>query len=155
MLFLLTSSSKFALRKALAMMKSHSRIKMARRHLNVSQAALATAVGVQRSAVSHWEAPLGKNPTLTNLRKIADLTAVQFEWLATGRGVMVLSREASLDSVATAHALLVDDALEMRMVEAMRSMSLTSKMSLVDIAEQLAKHRIGRARKAVGSLPST
>lgn len=107
--------------------------------------------------MSHWEAPLGQNPTSTNLRRIADLTAVQFEWLATGRGAMVLSRETTLDSVATAHALLIDDALEMRKVEAMRSVSLTSKISLAGIAEQLAKLRVGRVRKAVTSQgePST
>ena len=128
-------------------MKPHSRIKMARRHHNVSQSGLAEAVGVQRSAVSHWEAPLGKNPTLKNLRKIAEITSVQFEWLATGRGGMALSQDLELDSVSTAHALLVDDALEMRMINALRSVSLESRMSLVEIAEQLAKQRTGRVRK--------
>lgn len=50
---------------------------------------------------------------------------------------------ADLDSVA--HALLIDDALEMCIVEAMCSVSLAPKMSLVEIAEQLAKLRNGRA----------
>ena len=65
---------------------------------------------------------------------------------------MALSQEVELGSVSTAHALLVDDPLEMRMVEAMRNMHFDSKISLVEMAEQLAKLRIGRARRPVGSL---
>lgn len=116
---------------------------MARRCRQLSQTALADAVGVQRSAVSQWEASLGKNPTLKNLRKVAEITAVQFEWLATGRGTMAISREITFDSIATAQALLVEDGLEMRMIEAMRGVTLESRMSLVEIAEQLAALRRG------------
>ncbi len=127
-------------------MQPHARIKMARRHRNLSQSRLAEAVGVQRSAVSHWEAPLGKTPTVNNLLKIAEVTKVQFEWLATGRGGMALTQTTELDSVLAAHALLVDDPLEMRMVEAMRQMHFDPKVSLVEIAEHMAKLRIGRGR---------
>ena len=69
-------------------MTSQQRIRLARRHAAMSQTQLAQAVGVQRSAVSHWEAPQGKNPSVKHLREIAMVTGVQFEWLATGRGQM-------------------------------------------------------------------
>jgi transcriptional regulator with XRE-family HTH domain len=130
----------------LGMLKPHSRIKMARRHLKMSQTAFASALGVQRSAVSHWEAPLGKNPTLANLRKIAELTAVQFEWLATGRGVMALSQDVVFDSIAAVQGLLIDDAIEIRMIEALRAIPLESRMSLVEVTEQMAELRL-RTRK--------
>ncbi len=128
-------------------MKMHTRIKMARRHHNLSQSKLAEVVGVQRSAVSHWESAEGKTPTVNNLLKLAQITNVQFEWLATGRGGMALSQQTELESISTAHALLVDDPLEMRMVEALRSMHFDNKVSLIQIAEQLAKLRLGRASK--------
>lgn len=122
------------------------RIRLARRHINLSQAQLASAVGVQRSAVSHWEAPNGKNPSLANLREVATITRVHFEWLATGRGEMTLSRDVVLDSVATSEALLVDDILEMRLVNAFREAPARARISVVEVVEQLAAHRSGRAR---------
>lgn len=129
----------------------HSRIKLARRLMNVSQTKLASEVGVQRSAVSHWESPLGKNPTLKNLRKIAEVTAVRFEWLATGRGAMALSSKTLADSIPAVLALMVDDELEIRMLEAMREVPLDSKMSLVEIAEQIAAMRLGKSRRKLAS----
>jgi transcriptional regulator with XRE-family HTH domain len=128
-------------------MQAHVRIKMARRHLKLSQNGLAEVIGVHRSAVSQWESPLGKNPTLRNLRKLAELSAVQFEWLATGRGSMALTRNEELESVATAHAVLVDDPIEMRMVVAMRAATIHARMALVEMAEELAASRVGRKPK--------
>lgn len=129
-------------------MESHARIKMARRHLKLSQNGLAQVIGVHRSAVSQWESPIGKNPTLRNLKKLAELASIQFEWLATGRGTMALSKDVELDSVPTAHALLIDDPLEIRMIEAMRGAANDSRMALVEMAEQLAASRLGRRLKA-------
>ena len=80
-------------------MTSQQRIRLARSHAGLSQAALATAVGVQRSAVSHWEANNGKHPSVTHMREMAMACGVQFEWLATGRGKMSLSEDTALDSV--------------------------------------------------------
>lgn len=122
------------------------RIRLARRHGGLSQAALATAVGVQRSAVSHWEASPGKSPSAAHLCQLALATGVQFEWLATGRGKMTLSPEVAMDSVAAADALLVDDSLELRLLAAFRDSPPRSRVPLVEIAEQLAVHRIGRPR---------
>lgn len=74
-------------------MTLRARIRLARRHAGLSQGTLAEVVGVQRSAASHWESVRGKNPKMAHLQKIALITAVQFEWLATGRGAMPLSKE--------------------------------------------------------------
>jgi transcriptional regulator with XRE-family HTH domain len=110
----------------------------------LSQSQLAQAVGVQRSAVSHWEAPMGKNPSVSHLRQIALVTGIQFEWLATGRGEMPLSREMQLDSIATADALLIEDPLEFRLVEAFRAAPLRTRLSLLEVMEELAAQRTGR-----------
>ena len=101
-------------------MTPQQRIRLARRHAGLSQAALAHAVGVQRSAVSHWEATPGKSPSASHLREAAMATGVQYEWLATGRGRMTLSQDVAMDSVAAADAMLVDDPLELRLLAALR-----------------------------------
>ena len=127
-------------------MTAQQRIRLARRHAGLSQSALATAVGVQRSAVSHWEAVEGKSPSMANLRRVATVTGVQFEWLATGRGRMALSHEDALDTVAAVEATLVDDTFEMRMLTAFRTLPARSRAPLVELMEQMAELRTGRAR---------
>jgi transcriptional regulator with XRE-family HTH domain len=127
-------------------MSLQSRIRMARRRAGMSQAALAQAVGVQRSAVSHWEAPKGKNPRVAHLRAVASTTATQFEWLATGRGPMVLSEDLEQYSVAAADAVLIDDPVEMRLLAAFRDAPGRARTALVELAEELASQRIGRNR---------
>jgi hypothetical protein len=101
---------------------------------------------VQRSAVSHWEAPQGKNPSVKHLREIAMVTGVQFEWLATGRGQMAPSRDTVLDSVAAVDALLVDDSLEQRLLMAFREAPVRARLALVELMEELASQRTGRPR---------
>ncbi|NUO77855.1 helix-turn-helix domain-containing protein [Lysobacter sp. 5GHs7-4] len=127
-------------------MTPQQRIRLARRHAGMSQAALGAAVGVQRSAVGHWESAQGKFPSVAHLREVALITGVQFEWLATGRGKMNLSADTEMDSVAAAEALLVDDPLELRLIVAFRDTPTKSKAPLVEIAEQLAELRTGRPR---------
>jgi len=127
-------------------MTPQQRIRLARRHAGLSQAALGAAVGVQRSAVGHWEAARGKFPSVAHLREIALITGVQFEWLATGRGTMGLSPDTALDSVAAADAMLVEDPLELRLLAAFRAAPTRSKAPLVEVVEQLAQLRTGRPR---------
>lgn len=127
-------------------MNAQQRIRLARRHAGLSQSSLASAVGVQRSAVSHWEAIEGKSPSMSNLRRVATVTGVQFEWLATGRGRMALSPEDALDTVAAADATLVDDAFELRLVAAFRALPARSRAPLVELMEQMAELRLGRSR---------
>lgn len=127
-------------------MTPQQRIRLARRHVGLSQAALAGAIGVQRSAVSHWEGTQGKHPSVDHLRALALVTAVQFEWLATGRGKMTLSADTALDSVAAAEGQLIDDPLELRLIAAFREAPVRARAPLVEIAEQLAASRTGRVR---------
>ena len=132
-------------------MTSQQRIRLARRHAGLSQAALGTLVGVQRSAVGHWEAARGKFPSVAHLREISMVTGVQFEWLATGRGNMGLSADTALDSVAAADAALVEDPLELRLLAAFRAAPTRAKAPLVEVVEQLAELRTGRARGPAAS----
>lgn len=127
-------------------MNSQDRIRLARRHAGLSQAKLAQAIGVQRSAVSHWESPQGKNPSVDHLRTMALVTGVTFEWLATGRGKMQLSEDAVLDSVSAADAILVEEPLELRLVQAFREASPKTRVAIVEIVEELAAKRLGRTR---------
>jgi len=133
-------------------MTPQQRIRLARRHAGLSQAALGAAVGVQRSAVGHWEAARGKFPSVAHLREIALITGVQFEWLATGRGTMGLSPDTALDSVAAADAMLVEDPLELRLMAAFRAAPTRSKAPLVEVVEQLAELRTGRQRATKNAL---
>ncbi len=127
-------------------MNAHARIKFARRSRGLSQLGLATAVGIQRSAVSHWESPLGKSPTVSNLRKVAEVTGVRFEWLTTGRGPMSISDDDALQPIQAANALWIEDELEMRFIQAFRRVPLASRVTLVEMAEQIAALRGGRER---------
>jgi transcriptional regulator with XRE-family HTH domain len=127
-------------------MTSQQRIRLARRHAGLSQAAIGTAIGVQRSAVSHWEASQGKHPSVDHMRQLALVAGVQFEWLATGRGNMTLSADTALDSVAAAQGELIDDPLELRLIAAFREAPIRARAPLVEVAEQLAASRTGRAR---------
>src|SRR5689334_23200761 len=63
-----------------------TRIRHARRLVELSQAGLAKSLGVGPSAVAQWELPSGTSPRLTHLAEIAQVCGVAFEWLATGRG---------------------------------------------------------------------
>lgn len=129
-------------------MTQPARIRLARRHAGLSQMQLALRVQVQRSAVSHWESSQSKNPSVPHLRQIATETGVQFEWLVTGRGAMTLCNDVRMDSVPTAQALLVEEPIELRLVQAFRDAPPKARVALVEIAEQLAVQRVGRVRDA-------
>ena len=51
-----------------------------------------------------------------------------------------------MDSVPTADALLVEEPIELRLVHAFRNAPPQSRVSLVEIVEQLALQRTGRSR---------
>ena len=127
-------------------MAFYLRMQRARRRVGLSQVALAVQVGVSRSAVSQWEMPHHKMPNLEHLQRIAQVTQVQFEWLASGRGQMELGAMAALDSVETADAVLVEDALELRLLRAFRDTPPQARVPLVEVAEIMASQRTGRMR---------
>lgn len=122
-------------------MDSAQRIRLARRYAKLSQTQLAQKVGVRRSAVSHWESAEGKNPSVTNLRTVATVTQVQFEWLATGRGGMQVSAELALDSVAAAEVMVIEDDAEMRLIGSFRALPANARVMLLELAGMLAVSR--------------
>lgn len=121
------------------------RIRQARLSAELSQAALAEKIGIQRSAVAQWERLDGSRPTVENLCKIATITAVRFEWLATGRGHRTLTEteDHSLDQEVQLKYLAGTDC-EMRTLVAMRKLSLHESHAIMELAETLAlksKHK--------------
>ncbi len=119
------------------------RIRLSRRHGGLSQATLADLVGVHRSAVSHWESTKPKKPNMGHLLAIAVACGVQFEWLATGRGTMLMAEQSHADAKA-GNVVLVEDDQEVELLRAYRETSPQSRMVLVELAQQLARQRLGR-----------
>lgn len=118
-----------------------SRVRQARRLANLSQQQLATKVGVHRSAVAQWEQPGGSHPTVENLARIAAITSVQFEWLATGRGRM--KYVSDLVPGEETPALLLEYAAhsetEVRALVALRHLDVPSALAIVEMLVTLAK----------------
>jgi transcriptional regulator with XRE-family HTH domain len=118
-----------------------NRVRQARRHANLSQQQLATLVGVHRSAVAQWEQPGGSHPTVENMARLAAVTSVQFEWLATGRGRMKFMSD--LIPGEETPAVLIDYAAhsetEARALVALRHLDTTSALAIVEMIVALAK----------------
>lgn len=131
-------------------MEMTDRIRLARRHGGLSQAALSDLVGVHRSAVSHWEATHPKRPNIGHLLAIAAATRVRFEWLATGNGPMELDEdddEAGLPPIAGGPGI---DPGERELLLAFRAASRQSRAVMLELAQQLATPGVHRRR-----LPAT
>ena len=113
-----------------------TRILRARRLANLTQALLATKVGVHRSAVAQWEQPDGTSPSVHHLQQIATLTGVYFEWLATGRGSM---RPTSGEFDPTIDMLdFAQTEFECRILECARRLSTKNQKIACGILELLA-----------------
>lgn len=67
------------------MQQFSDRITFARKRLGLSQAQLASILGVSRGACGQWEQGVS-TPSVTHMMELAKVTEVSFEWLATGRG---------------------------------------------------------------------
>lgn len=129
-------------------MTSQERIRLARRMAGLSQTQLAKIAGVQRSAVSHWESPLGKHPSVDHLRAIAMATNTPFEWLATGRGSMALpAEEQPSDQVV----VQLGDVQERRLIAAWRSASPRARVAMLELLEEMAGRRSRGGRRAASA----
>jgi transcriptional regulator with XRE-family HTH domain len=99
----------------------------------MSQQVLARALGVTRSAVSYWESTNAARPATGRLIMLARALQVSFEWIATGRGEMQLSRAAhgppTLDEL-----LVVDCPHELTLLCAYRHAPARVKAILQEIA---------------------
>ncbi|UNP29198.1 helix-turn-helix transcriptional regulator [Lysobacter gummosus] len=70
-----------------------TRIRVARQRTGMTQHELAARMHVTRNAVANWELNARPNPSLSHLVRLAITLNVSFEWLATGRGEMVMVPE--------------------------------------------------------------
>ncbi|MBD9469637.1 helix-turn-helix transcriptional regulator [Pseudoxanthomonas sp. PXM01] len=112
------------------------RMRLARLGAGLSQAHLARIIGVHRSAVAQWERePGGTYPNVDHLVRVATLTRVAFEWLATGRG----DRDAT--SIASNRTQTGADlnVLELRVVNALRRVSIKRQETLCKLLEELTR----------------
>ena len=102
---------------------------------------------MHRSAVSHWESRKPKRPNIGHLLAIAVATGVQFEWLATGRGTMLMSAAAAVCDPG--NGIVVEDTQELDLLRAFRDVPLQSRPVLVELAQQLGRQRSGRTATVV------
>jgi transcriptional regulator with XRE-family HTH domain len=96
------------------------RVRHARRLAKLSQATLAQRLGVVPSAVAQWEGRRGTSPTVANLARIAEVTGVAFEWLATGRGSSAM---AVPDVPAVIPESIAQDMIEERLLLSFRKLA--------------------------------
>lgn len=127
-------------------MKMQDRIRRARRHAGLTQAALAELVRVRRSAVSNWESANDVLPSMQNLLSIAIACRVSLEWLGTGRGVFSLESD-DLADVPAADAELVDVEEERALLKSFRDLTRRRQQLVFDLIENLrpgARRNAGR-----------
>src|SRR6478609_5968810 len=119
------------------------RIRQARRRSSMSQSDLGTAIGVNRSAVAQWESRDGSRPTSENLSRIAVITAVQFEWLATGRGRMLPQGEDDAECTALLLRLHAHDEIEERVLMALRKLEYWQSIAIAEMVEAFGRGKAG------------
>ena len=120
-----------------------TRIRQARRRVAYSQTDLAEQVGVNRSAVAQWERPGGSTPTSSNLSKIAVITSVHYEWLATGRGQMCVAAAADSDEVpALELQFYAHDGIEERVLQGLRKLEYWQTLTIAELVESLGRKRL-------------
>ncbi len=112
------------------------RIKRARIGAKISQQKLAESIQVHRSAVSQWESENGTRPNVEHLVKIAVLTQVQFEWLATGRGAFRSSDKE--EQVALRLEDFAQNEIETRILQMVRKLSRKKLQAVCVVLELLA-----------------
>jgi transcriptional regulator with XRE-family HTH domain len=108
------------------------RVRFARLLAKLSKAELARRVGVCLSAAVQWELPKGTSPTVNNLVKIATISGVAFEWLATGRGSPKLP--GPLQILASADDL----EYETRLLVTVRAIARDRREIVIDFARSMA-----------------
>ncbi|KAF1695719.1 helix-turn-helix transcriptional regulator [Pseudoxanthomonas koreensis] len=114
-------------------MKISMRIRVARQRARLSQEALAARLGVTRGAVANWECSVGALPASSRLERLAQVTGVCFEWLATGRGPVAFLAE--VEDVPAVDAELVHDPDERRLLMAYRLGGKQTRRLLLNLVE--------------------
>ena len=106
----------------------------------MAKAELARRVGVCLSAVVQWEHPQGTTPSVANLVRIAQVTDVAFEWLATGRG---LERSHANDGGAAIDpAAVAATVFEERLLQVARRLPIHQHDPLIEFLSAWTKRRM-------------
>jgi transcriptional regulator with XRE-family HTH domain len=117
------------------MRRLSERIRQARESSDLSRAELARRVGVKPSAAVQWELKNGTVPNAANLAKVATLTDVAFEWLATGRGT---TRVSAMNETPAVHlASFAHNLFEERLLEIARILPSKTRDSLMHFLEDI------------------
>ncbi|MDZ4349696.1 MAG: helix-turn-helix domain-containing protein [Xanthomonadaceae bacterium] len=126
------SAARYTERMSLA-----DRIRNARRRARLSQAALAARIGVDRSAVSHWERGHGNLPSSANLLALANITGVRVEWLLHGVGSATPSVGREYDELVPIHEDYARDEEEEYLLRGYRQLSVKDRRILRSRLDQL------------------
>ncbi|HUG72546.1 MAG TPA: helix-turn-helix domain-containing protein [Steroidobacteraceae bacterium] len=113
------------------------RIRRARTSAGLTQTALAERIGIKRSAVTQWEHPHGTKPSVEHLISIATETGTGFEWLATGRGPIVLDPQEITPAVRPDE--YARDEFEAEALDHLRRMPPAKKRLAIAILETIGR----------------
>jgi transcriptional regulator with XRE-family HTH domain len=113
------------------------RIREARELANLSRAELGRRVGVRPSAAVQWEGHNGTAPSVENLAKIAAVTLVSFEWLATGRGAMRVADNDGEPAVMLSS--FAQNLFEERVLRAARRVPARKRDAVISFLEDMFK----------------
>ena len=109
------------------------RIREGRRLAGLTQAQAADALGVHRGTHGHWERGEGHRPTSPNLARLAEACELNYEWLATGRG---LPRGLPLDAIPAARLeCFAHTEEEERLLEAFRKLSPERQRAVLKLVD--------------------
>ena len=119
-------------------MKLSMRIRKARRHAELTQQVLAERMGVTRGAVANWESAVAV-PAARRLARIANVTGVSYEWLATGRGAMLPELGFEDPKTPAIDADFVDDPVERQLLDTFRMASMRARKAALDTLKASAR----------------
>lgn len=116
------------------MNKLAHRIRKARLTKGLSQLALAEQLGVTRGAVANWESSAGTHPATDRLLRIAQVTGVSVEWLASGRRTISSTPAAATPPSADA---VSGSAQELQLLRLFRTLPLRHHAQAIALLEAM------------------
>ena len=119
-------------------MKLSMRVSKARHQAGLSQQVLAERMGVTRGAVANWESAVAV-PAARRLARIANVTGVSYEWLATGRGAMLPELGFEDPKTPAIDADFVDDPVERQLLDTFRMASMRARKAALDTLKASAR----------------
>lgn len=119
-------------------MKLSMRVRKARHQAGLSQQVLAERMGVTRGAVANWESAVAV-PAARRLARIANVTGVSYEWLATGRGAMLPELGFEDPKTPAIDADFVEDPVERQLLDTFRMASMRARKAALDTLKASAR----------------